>query len=112
VLLNEQGEPLWEERVEEDGSYKKTDNIRQAFERLKGKTKVRKPLKSLKKTSASLLRNNEKYASLESLFLAFFLQFRCQISGVFVVSPCSMGLGWEVDLRSWCHVFVHEIDIT
>ena len=69
VLLNEQGEPLWEERVEEDGSYKKTDNIRQAFERLKGKTKIRKPLKSLKKTSASLLRNNEKYASLESLFL-------------------------------------------
>jgi integrase len=69
VLLNEQGEPLWEERIGEDGSCKKTDNIRQAFERLKGKTKIRKPLKSLKKTSASMLRNNEKYASLESLFL-------------------------------------------
>lgn len=69
VLLNENGKPLWYEEVQPDGKLKKNDNIRNAFARLTKKTKINKPLKSLKKTSASLIRGNAKYASLESLFL-------------------------------------------
>ncbi|MCA9124729.1 MAG: tyrosine-type recombinase/integrase [Planctomycetaceae bacterium] len=69
VLLNKNGEPLWYEEVQADGKLKKNDNIRNAFARLTQKTKINKPLKSLKKTSASLIRGNSKYASLESLFL-------------------------------------------
>ena len=48
---------------------KKNDNVRNAFHRLQQKTGINKPLKSLKKTSASLIRNNSNYASLEGLFL-------------------------------------------
>jgi integrase len=69
VLLNENEKPLWYEEVQPDGKLKKNDNIRNAFARLAKKTKIKKPLKSLKKTSASLIRGNSKYASLESLFL-------------------------------------------
>ncbi len=69
VLLNANGKPLWYEEVRPDGSLNKIDNVRSAFERLKRKTKIKKPLKSLKKTSASLIRNNGKYAGLEGLFL-------------------------------------------
>ena len=52
-----------------DGKYKKTDGIKNAFHRLNQTTDINKPLKSLKKTSATLIRGNQKYASLESLFL-------------------------------------------
>ena len=68
VLLNRDGFPLWSERYEDD-KYKKTDNIRNAFARLTKKTGVNKPLISLKKTSASRLRNNDKFNSVRSLFL-------------------------------------------
>jgi integrase len=64
---------LWPETLrllrQEQASNKKTDNIGDAFHRLNQKTKINKPLKSLKKTSATLIRGNEKYASLESLYL-------------------------------------------
>ena len=40
-----------------------------AFDRLRTTTKIDKPLKSLKKSSASLLRNNKDFSGLESLFL-------------------------------------------
>ena len=43
--------------------------MRSAFHRLRQKTGINKPPKSLKKTSASLLRDNQKYASLEDLYL-------------------------------------------
>jgi len=69
VLLNESGKPLWHESVDDDGKLTKMDNVRSAFARLQKKTKINKPLKSLKKTSASLIRSHEGYASLESLFL-------------------------------------------
>ncbi len=36
---------------------------------LQKKTGIKKPLKSLKKTSASLLRDNERFQGLEGLFL-------------------------------------------
>ena len=69
VLLNQNGEPLLSDEVTADGKYRKNDNIKSAFHRLQKVTKIHKPLKSLKKTSATLIRGSEKYASLESLFL-------------------------------------------
>lgn len=69
VLVNANGAPLCTERVGDDGKFKRTDNIKNAFDRLKKKIDLSKPLKSLKKTSASLLRGNEKYQGLEGLFL-------------------------------------------
>jgi integrase len=69
VLLNESGSPLWNLEVDANGKVKKNDNVRNAFERIRKKTGIKKPFKSLKKTSASLIRNNSSYASLERLFL-------------------------------------------
>ena len=69
VLANENGGPLWHVEIQQDGRMKKNDNVRNAFNRLRKKTGVTKPLKSLKKTSASLIRSDPRYASLESLFL-------------------------------------------
>lgn len=69
VLLNENGGPIWWDEVTENGKYRKNDNVKSAFNRLRRKTSINKPLKSLKKTSATLIRGNPQYASLESLFL-------------------------------------------
>lgn len=69
LLLNANGTPLWREGYGKKGKYQKVDNIRTAFERLRRKTGVKKPLKSLKKTSATLLRGSGKFTGLESLFL-------------------------------------------
>ncbi|MBC8875654.1 MAG: tyrosine-type recombinase/integrase [Planctomycetes bacterium] len=69
VLLNERGRPLCYEEAGDNGKLKKIDSVRSAYHRLRQKTGINKPLKSLKKTSASLLRNSQKYASLEDLFL-------------------------------------------
>jgi integrase len=69
VLLNSNGSPFWTEDMGDDEKYRKTDNVKNAFDRLKATTGIKKPMKSLKKTSASLIRNNENFASLESLFL-------------------------------------------
>lgn len=69
ILLNANGTPLWSDDVTAKGKYRKNDNVKSAFQRLKKVTKINKPLKSLKKTSATLIRGSEKYASLESLFL-------------------------------------------
>ena len=44
-------------------------DVKNAFDRLRKTQKITKPLKSFKKTSASLLRNNARFSSLESLFL-------------------------------------------
>ena len=68
VILNAKREPLWSEEITDNGRYQKTDNIRNAFHRLQRKTKITKPLKSFKKTSATLLRGNEKYTGLAGLF--------------------------------------------
>ena len=69
VLLNTNGKPLWQETVDESGKYAKIDNIKSAYSRLCKQAATSKPLKSLKKTSATLIRGNQKYTSLESLFL-------------------------------------------
>jgi integrase len=69
VLLNSNGSPIWAEKNEAGGKFRKSDNIKSAFDRLRKKTSINKPPKSLKKTSATLLRNNKDYSGLESLFL-------------------------------------------
>jgi hypothetical protein len=69
LLLNANGDPLWAEEITDNGRYQKTDNIKNAFNRLQKKTKITKPLKSFKKTSATLLRSNEKFSGLAGLFL-------------------------------------------
>ena len=69
VLLNANGGPLWFDEMREGAKYVKIDNIKSAFHRLRRKTKISKPFISLKKTSASLIRGNERFSSLEILFL-------------------------------------------
>ncbi len=69
VLRNANGSELCTEMLGEAGKYKKSDNVKNAFDRLCKKTGIKKPLKSLKKTSASLLRDNERFQGLEGLFL-------------------------------------------
>lgn len=69
VLLNSHGTPILWDEINKDGQYKKNDNVKNAFERLRKKLKIEKPLKSLKKTSATLLRDNERFHGLEGLFL-------------------------------------------
>jgi integrase len=69
VLLNTRGEPLLTVRISNDGKYSKMDNIRNAYDRLRRKTKIDKPFKCLKKTSASLLRDHEESSSIVGLFL-------------------------------------------
>jgi len=64
VFLNENGQPLKTERIE-DGKYKKSDNISSAYFRICRKLKITKPkpLKLLRKTSATRLDGFCRYAS-------------------------------------------------
>ena len=52
VLVNSNGSPLLSEQITEGGKYLKTDNIKNAFDRLRTVKKVEEPLKAAKKTSA------------------------------------------------------------
>jgi integrase len=69
ALVNANGSALWAEQLDLEGKYGKSDNIRNAFSRLTSKVGLTKPLKSLKKTSSSKLRDNERFNGLEDLFL-------------------------------------------
>lgn len=69
ILENANGSPICTEQIGADGKFKKTDNVKNAFDRLRKKVGLKKPLKSFKKTSASMLRNDERFHSLEDLFL-------------------------------------------
>ncbi len=68
LLRNENDQRLWYDKVV-DGKYTKIDNVSCAFGRLCRKLQIKKPLKSLKKTSATLIRSHARYASLEDLYL-------------------------------------------
>lgn len=69
VLTNANGSPICVEQYGSDGKFKKSDNVKNAFDRLRKKVNVNKPLKSFKKTSATLLRGEERFQNLEDLFL-------------------------------------------
>jgi integrase len=69
VLLTERGEQLvrfWEE----EGKMRRYDIIQSAYTRLQERVKVRKPLKCLRKTSASLLAEDSRYKFYCQYFLA------------------------------------------
>lgn len=69
VLLNQNGSPLKVETLAPDGRLKKSDNIASAFKRLRALVKVDKSLKAFRKTSANLLRQEERFKDLPPLFL-------------------------------------------
>lgn len=69
AILNSNGSVLWSEQLNAEGRYSKTDNIKNAYFRLARKLGLTKPLKSLKKTSSSKLRDNERFNGVEDLFL-------------------------------------------
>ena len=75
VLTNRNGSPLLVQRIVE-GKVKKTDNIRSAYRRLVAKlangnppVKIAKPMKHLRKTSASKLGEHPEYARYAQHFL-------------------------------------------
>jgi integrase len=69
VLLNADGGPLKVEVLSTDNKLQKIDNIASAFNRLRRATKITKPSKLFRKTSASFLRSNKEFAGVEVLFL-------------------------------------------
>jgi integrase len=70
VLANENGGPLLSVGLKENGKATKIDNIHTNYFRLCRRVGIQnRPFKLLRKTSATLLRGNEKYSGLEQLFL-------------------------------------------
>jgi integrase len=68
ALLNANGEPLKVERIV-DGKSVKLDNVHSAFRRLSMKLKNKKPLKLIRKTSASKLASHSEYGRYAQYFL-------------------------------------------
>lgn len=69
ALLTREGNPLKNEQLNAKDKLSKSDAVRLALRRLSQKTKIPFTMKMLKKSAASLLRNNRQYRGLESLFL-------------------------------------------
>ena len=70
VLTNQDGGQLKTERIRDDGKYTKVDNIAVAYYRLCKRLKMtQQPLKLIRKTSATLLRNSGQYSQFAVLFL-------------------------------------------
>ncbi|MGZ0173119.1 MAG: hypothetical protein ACKVHE_26600 [Planctomycetales bacterium] len=57
------------ERLDDEVTLKKIDNVASAFARLRRKTGIKKSLKYFRKTSATLLKSNKDYRGLDVLFL-------------------------------------------
>src|SRR5262249_44415409 len=68
VLLTESGRPFVRKELV-NGKLVKADNIASNYAHLKRRLKFRKPLKWLRKTSATLLESHPVYGRLTSLFL-------------------------------------------
>jgi integrase len=70
VLVNEDGGSLKTEKITPDGKYTKTDNIAVSYYRLCKRTGLdHKPLKLIRKTSATLLHNSTRFSQFAPLFL-------------------------------------------
>ncbi len=70
VLANENGGTLVTATLKEDGRLHKVDNIHTGYFRLCRRVGIKgRPFKSLRKTSATLLRGNPQFTGLEDLFL-------------------------------------------
>jgi len=73
-LMNEDGGPLWNERVQEQGKYTRNDTIKNLWFRLLANTleiprKDRKPLKLFRKTAASMLEHHDTFGRYAQFFL-------------------------------------------
>ncbi len=69
VLLNGNGQPLVNDQIDSSGKYRRNDNVKNAFDRLLRKVKLKKPFKLMRKTSSSLLHNKHEFHHLAQLFL-------------------------------------------
>lgn len=69
VLSNTLGNPLVDRGVKPDGRAYTNDSIKNAFDRLRTKSGIKKPMKLLRKTSATLIRSQAEFRGLEDLFL-------------------------------------------
>ncbi|QDU01927.1 hypothetical protein V6x_16100 [Gimesia chilikensis] len=69
MLLTNYGKALKTEFLDASNKIRKTDVVRSSIRRLAKNAEIDFTLKMLKKTSASLIRNNRHYQGLESLFL-------------------------------------------
>lgn len=69
VLLTSTGKALKTEFLDASHKIQKTDSVRSSIRRLAKNAEIDFTLKMLKKTSASLIRNNRDFQGLESLFL-------------------------------------------
>lgn len=68
VLLNRNGIALWRE-TEKEGKFNRNSNIKCNFFRLQQKTGIKKPLKLLRKTSASKLEQHKEFGRYAEEFL-------------------------------------------
>lgn len=69
VLLTRDGLPLLGEEIKPDGKLRKRDSVRLAIRHLSKQTEIEFTMKHFKKTSASLIRDESRFSSLEHLFL-------------------------------------------
>jgi integrase len=69
VLLTEKGKPWVRDGLDDDGDRSKTDAIRANYRHLRASSGVDKPLKLLRKTSATLLRTSRDFGFLTDAFL-------------------------------------------
>jgi integrase len=69
ALTARSGNPWVTKELREDGKLKKTDRIQSNYRRLCALTGIKRPLKSLRKTSANLLASHKDYARFAGYFL-------------------------------------------
>jgi len=69
VLLTQSGKRLVEERLDESGTYRKSDSVKAAYDRALAKLPLSKPFKLLRKTSATLINAHPQHRNLAQLFL-------------------------------------------
>jgi hypothetical protein len=72
ILLTEKDKPLVQSSLHEDGRLKRTDNIKSAYRRLLDRLELGRgrPLKSVRKTSSTLLGRHRRYKYYAQYFLA------------------------------------------
>ena len=68
-MVNDAGGHLKVESLDANGKLCKIDNIVSAFSRLKREVGIKKPLKLIRKTSATLLKSGKQFSGVEAVFL-------------------------------------------
>lgn len=94
LLRNRLGNPLVVRDIRDDGKATTNDSIKNAYDRLKKKTGIKKPLKLLRKTSANLIANNPEFRGLENLFLGHSPSGTADRHYVDAVGQLDGAIGW------------------